>query len=170
MPTDNGAPPKPRRGRPPKKGKPKADRTICFGPDGRVLEAERPHLPPPKVSHEPQRGMQYGFNAQNSQVYGFDEKAQLQKVARQFTWEAVAVLVDLMRDAEDEKTKMSAAIHILDRGWGKPTLPLANDPENPLVPRTDEIVNWLERLVNNPTYDADGNAEIVAFPVPDGES
>jgi hypothetical protein len=28
---------------------------------------------------------------------------------------------------------VSAANHLLDRGWGKPTQPVSGDPDNPLV-------------------------------------
>ena len=47
-----------------------------------------------------------------------------------------------MRSAKNEQTRVAAAKELLDRGYGKATQPLANDPENQLnsFPRKIEIV------------------------------
>jgi len=53
-----------------------------------------------------------------------------------------AALARLMRSAKNEQTRVAAAKELLDRGYGKATQPLANDPENQLnsFPRKIEIV------------------------------
>ncbi|MBX9937647.1 MAG: hypothetical protein K2Y32_00255 [Candidatus Obscuribacterales bacterium] len=45
----------------------------------------------------------------------------LQQLAKQHTEEAFKVLLEVMRHAEDDSTRLEAAKQVLDRGWGKPT-------------------------------------------------
>ena len=44
-----------------------------------------------------------------------------------------ALFPRLIRSAKNEQTRIAAAKELLDRGYGKATQPLANDPENPLT-------------------------------------
>ena len=44
-----------------------------------------------------------------------------------------------MKSAKNEQARIAAAKEILDRGYGKATQPLANDPENPLTQLPDKI-------------------------------
>jgi hypothetical protein len=53
-----------------------------------------------------------------------------QKLARSYTTEAVQALV---RGLKDPKLYVAAASALLDRGWGKPTQPLAGDGERPVA-------------------------------------
>jgi hypothetical protein len=46
--------------------------------------------------------------------------ASVMQEARRHTWEALRVLLKLMRTAESESVKLNAAEAILSRGWGKP--------------------------------------------------
>jgi len=54
----------------------------------------------------------------------------VQALARQHTVRAIETLVDALGD---ERLRVSAAVHLLERGWGKPVQPLASDPDRPVV-------------------------------------
>ncbi len=41
-------------------------------------------------------------------------------LAKKYTPEAVEAIVDIMRTAEKDSVRLSAAIALLDRGWGRP--------------------------------------------------
>jgi hypothetical protein len=48
---------------------------------------------------------------------------------RQHTEDAIATLVEICRNGENESARIAAANALLDRGWGKPTVPVvACDP------------------------------------------
>jgi hypothetical protein len=53
-----------------------------------------------------------------------------QKLARSYTTEAVEALV---RGLKDPKHYVAAASALLDRGWGRPTQPIAGDGERPVA-------------------------------------
>ena len=44
------------------------------------------------------------------------------KLARSYSKEAIETLVDLMRNGTCERIRGTAAIALLDRGWGKPKI------------------------------------------------
>lgn len=48
----------------------------------------------------------------------------VRELAREFTVEALTILVSLARGAEAESVRRAAASDILDRGWGKPSQPI----------------------------------------------
>jgi hypothetical protein len=52
----------------------------------------------------------------------------VQVLARTFTEAAVLTLVECLKDP---RHRVSAAVALLDRGWGRPTQPLAGDEERP---------------------------------------
>jgi hypothetical protein len=53
----------------------------------------------------------------------------LRELARQHTEDAIATLVAICRNGENESARVAAANAILDRGWGKPAVPVvACDP------------------------------------------
>jgi hypothetical protein len=54
----------------------------------------------------------------------------VQELARARTAEAIAALVEALADP---KHKVAAAVALLDRGWGRPTQPLAGDGDAPPV-------------------------------------
>jgi len=54
----------------------------------------------------------------------------LRQLAREYTSEALSVLVDVLRDEEaPHSARVSAAQMIHDRGWGKPTQLVGGDDE-----------------------------------------
>lgn len=58
----------------------------------------------------------------------------MRDLARAHTVTALETLVKISMTGKSESARIAAVAALLDRGWGKPTQPLANDAENPLVP------------------------------------
>jgi hypothetical protein len=53
----------------------------------------------------------------------------LRELARQHTEDAILTLVEICRNGENEGARIAAANALLDRGWGKPAVPVvACDP------------------------------------------
>ena len=50
-------------------------------------------------------------------------------LAHTFSAEAIETLVDLMRTANDERVRGTAAQALLDRGWGKPRMSVSTESE-----------------------------------------
>lgn len=50
------------------------------------------------------------------------DEARVAELARSYTSEAINTLVELMRHGRDERVRGTAALALLDRGWGKPKL------------------------------------------------
>jgi hypothetical protein len=46
----------------------------------------------------------------------------LQQLAREHTEDAFQTVLNIMRYAEEDSTRLEAAKQVLDRGWGKPTV------------------------------------------------
>lgn len=71
----------------------------------------------------------------------------LRELAREHTEAAIETLVDVMGDDDaPPPARVSAASALLDRGWGKPTQPLAGDPDMPALNMAiapDEVIAWL---------------------------
>lgn len=59
--------------------------------------------------------------------------AGLKELAREYTAEALAALVQIMNESESDAARVSAINSILDRGYGKPSQVIAGDAENPLL-------------------------------------
>src|SRR5215211_3967901 len=55
--------------------------------------------------------------------------AEVRDLARQHTPEAIATLAKIMTEGTSEAARIAAATAMLDRGWGKPTQPIAGDDE-----------------------------------------
>ena len=55
--------------------------------------------------------------------------AEVRELARQRAPEAIAALVQIMTEGKSEAARVAAATALLDRGWGKPTQPIAGDDE-----------------------------------------
>lgn len=55
------------------------------------------------------------------------------ELAREASPRAIGRLVELV-EHQDARTAIAAANSVLDRAFGKPTQPLANDPDNPVNP------------------------------------
>ncbi len=56
----------------------------------------------------------------------------MRNAARKYTAEAIETLVLVMRNGKPGEAVM-AANSLLDRGWGKPTLPLSGGGGGPLI-------------------------------------
>lgn len=80
------------------------------------------------------RPFQKGKDPRRGRGPGFPKTIkQLHALARGWTTEAIQVLADVMLDPETPaKVRVAAADKMLDRGWGRPTVTLASDPENPI--------------------------------------
>jgi hypothetical protein len=59
--------------------------------------------------------------------------AEVRELARTHTAEAIECLLKEMRDGDTSHARIAAANALLDRGWGRPTQPLAGDADNPVV-------------------------------------
>lgn len=71
----------------------------------------------------------------------------LTELARQRTAQAVALLAEIMADAEaSAAARVSAACAILDRGWGRPTQPIADAREDVSAMSDDELASEINRL------------------------
>jgi hypothetical protein len=60
------------------------------------------------------------------------EDGEVKRLAREFGAEAVQRLADIMR-GDNPKVAVTAAVALLDRGYGKPTQVIAGDDELPPV-------------------------------------
>ena len=71
---------------------------------------------------------------------------EIRSLARSHTRTAIRVLVGIMRCEEaTPAARVSAANAILDRGWGKPLQPIANEDGKPL-----EFIHRIERVIVRP--------------------
>lgn len=60
------------------------------------------------------------------------------ELAREASPRAIGRLVELVEHI-DPRTAIAAANSVLDRAFGKPTQPLANDPDNPVTPQAPSV-------------------------------
>jgi hypothetical protein len=71
---------------------------------------------------------------------------EIRSLARSHTRTALNVLVGVMRSTKaPPPARIAAANAILDRGWGKPTLPVENGEDGPL-----ELLHKIERIIVHP--------------------
>jgi hypothetical protein len=52
---------------------------------------------------------------------------EIRELARQHTSAALGTLVEICRNGENESARVAAANALLDRGWGKPAVPVIAD-------------------------------------------
>jgi hypothetical protein len=58
----------------------------------------------------------------------------LRSLARGHTELCIKVLAGIAQNGESESARVTAAAHLLDRGWGKPTQPVKSDEDGgPLI-------------------------------------
>jgi hypothetical protein len=57
---------------------------------------------------------------------------ELVELARAETLPSLKKIVELRDQADDPRVQLAAAREILDRGWGRPTQPLAGDADHPI--------------------------------------
>ena len=55
------------------------------------------------------------------------------ELARSYTIEAIDALVELMRAGKDERVRGTAALALLDGGWGKPKVELVTDEKQDYI-------------------------------------
>jgi hypothetical protein len=58
---------------------------------------------------------------------------EIRELARKHTATALATLVQIAEGGENESARVAAANAILDRGWGKPAVPLVSDGPPPMI-------------------------------------
>ena len=58
--------------------------------------------------------------------------ASVRELARHYGEAAIAELVRIMKKGESDTVKFAAARELLDRGFGKPTITIAGDEDNPI--------------------------------------
>jgi len=81
---------------------------------------------------------------------------EIKSLARTHTGLAVKTLVQIMRDKDAPAyARVTAANAILDRGWGKPMQPIANEEGKPL-----EFIHRIERVIVHPGDNVTLEAEI----------
>ena len=59
--------------------------------------------------------------------------AEVRELARHHTVAAIEKLVAIMTAGQSEQAQLLAANSLLDRSWGKPTQPIAGEPEGPPI-------------------------------------
>ena len=68
------------------------------------------------------------------------------RVARRHTKAAIAQLSTILESGQSEQARIMAANSLLDRGWGKPTQPIAGDDDAPPIRVTDAKAILLAEL------------------------
>lgn len=71
--------------------------------------------------------------------------ADIRAVAQSYGGEAVRTLVHVMRTGDVDQ-KVKAAALLLDRGFGRPAMTLAGDPEKPVEHRVHLIDEFTQRI------------------------
>lgn len=72
----------------------------------------------------------------------------VQALAREHTTKALTTLVKAL-DVEDERLRVSAAVHLLDRGWGRPAAPLDLDAADRVTSVVLNIVSARDQPANS---------------------
>ena len=72
--------------------------------------------------------------------------AKVRALARERTEAAIKLLVDMMERGKGDQTRLAAANSLLDRGWGKPTQPIAGDAQMPAVQIDDAKAALLQTI------------------------
>jgi Family of unknown function (DUF5681) len=58
---------------------------------------------------------------------------EIRQLARAHTNAALETLLEVAKSGKSESARVAAAVALLDRGWGRPTQPLAGDPAEPPI-------------------------------------
>jgi hypothetical protein len=101
--------------------------------------------------------------------------AEVRELARSHTAEAIERLVKEMNNGDTSNARIAAANALLDRGWGKPTQPLAGAPDEPPIgiemsieEQQAEARRAIEEAFAEPVRD-EPIAESLPMPPPNGE-
>lgn len=94
-----------------------------------------------KRRSNPNRGSKPG-ERRGGREKGVPNKATrtLKEMAREYTAEALAVLVEVATGGESEAAKVAAANSLLDRGYGKPSQVLNGDEDGGAVRVVSEVI------------------------------
>jgi hypothetical protein len=70
------------------------------------------------------------------------QKGTLEELARTHTEVALGVLVQVAQASESDSARVSAAMALLDRGYGKPrqAVEVGGDQDNPIVHRIERVI------------------------------
>ena len=99
------------------------------------MTAEYPNLRPP---------WKPGENGNKSGMPG--RTKQLARLARTYTEEAFAVLLDIMRTGERDRDRAFCAVEILNRGHGKAPETVTDETDADAVPTPEEAAEAAARL------------------------
>mgnify|MGYP000577886164 CR=1 FL=1 len=69
-------------------------------------------------------------------------KREIAEEAKQFASAALATLVDVAQNSDSDSSRVSAAVAILDRGYGKPHQAHVGDDDEPAI-KHDHKVEWV---------------------------
>ena len=58
---------------------------------------------------------------------------EIRDLARQHTATALRALIEIAEQGQNESARVAAASAILDRGWGKPAVPVIRDDQPPVI-------------------------------------
>lgn len=58
---------------------------------------------------------------------------EIRELARQHTMTALRTLIEIAEHGENESARVTAANALLDRGWGKPAVPVVSDDLPPVI-------------------------------------
>ena len=67
----------------------------------------------------------------------------IRSLARSHTETAISALAGIAQNGQSEAARVSAAVALLDRGWGKPAQPVDGDGEGGAI----QLVHKIERVI-----------------------
>jgi hypothetical protein len=73
-------------------------------------------------------------------------KLNLSELAREYTQDALSVLVAVMNTSQSDSARIAAATAILDRGYGRPTKTTSLEVNAPFVPTKIELVAYTKPI------------------------
>ena len=106
---------------------------------------------PPRTHHMGTPGVPMVYQPQKLDRHFSDELAA--RLCREYTEEAVEILVEHMRDRSNPQTSLVATKEVLDRGYGKPR---EVKMENPNLPKSGQYKIQIEFIdvIDNPPQPA----------------
>jgi hypothetical protein len=112
-----------------------------------IFLSERPM---PRGGWRPNSGRKKGSRNMRPHIRPPDAKG-LAELAQEYTPEATMTLVDIMRNSKSEHARISAAVHLMDRGHGKVPQGSLDDPRKQADPQ-----DYLQRRADPLGLRADG--------------
>ena len=84
-----------------------------------------------QTSHQCEKSGQFAPGQSGNPGGRPKDEYRVAELARSYTLEAIDTLVELMRNASDDRVRGTAAQALLDRGWGKARQEIAHDTKDP---------------------------------------